>query len=107
MARDSLFVVLAVIAVAVMAVFSVVFIQVPSGYTNRVNCVDSIVTVVQASTFTNGSAGVIMVTASTVTSFATTTNAYVMTGHVTTERFGPFATLLGEVTTLRTCTFEK
>jgi DNA-binding transcriptional regulator YdaS (Cro superfamily) len=47
-------------------------------------------------------------TVTTVSSFTTTTNASATTGHVTTERLGPFATgLTWEVTTQRTCTFGK
>jgi hypothetical protein len=106
MARQGVLVILAVIVVGLLVTVFVVSTQMSAGYTNKVGCVDSVTTIIAASTFTNGSMAFETVT--TVSSFTTTTNASATTGHVTTERLGPFATgLTWEVTTQRTCTFGK
>jgi len=106
MARQAVLVVLTVCIVALLAMVFVVATQLPNSYTNKVNCVDSVVIVYEGSTFTNGSQAFETVT--TVSNFTTTTNASATAGLVTTERLGPSATgLTGEATTQRTCTFVR
>jgi hypothetical protein len=70
MARQPLLVIIAVIVVSLLAVVFVVTTQMSASYTKKVGCVDSVVIVYEASTFTNGSQA--SVTATTVTSFNTT-----------------------------------
>lgn len=106
MKRRIVVVSVAVVILVIAAVLFEITIQSSSSYTNRVGCTDYEVTIIQGSTFTNGSQA--FETVSTTTSFTTTTNYSATVGHTTANTVGPQAESgTGEVYVTSFCTFVK
>lgn len=99
----------AVILVVAAVLFAGITTLSSSSYTNRVECTDYEITVIQASTITNES-GVFQTfqTESNTTSFTTTTNYSATVGHTTVSTIGPKAAFgTAEVYVTSSCTFVK